>query len=388
MSFVRKDEPVPPAVDIAASLEGPCFEIPADRIFSGSKRPGRFFGEAAGPILFGPDGTICSVKTGEDRGPEDLLEAAFELACAWAKRYTRMEIFPAGLDEHRIFAVTPAGMTAVFRAMPVVSDSGDLGLDVWIYGADGEIVEGAIGVKLRDASDRPVPAPQSADDRTGEGPLRDFTSACQGYCLIELRTIVPFAHLSFSPSESETYATLGRRRKGSYAAARVALKRLGRKLSPGLKQADARSLETIEADGIHPTCMGSGLDNFTFSASHDDRFVVAVAGKGRIGVDVERMSDKMIRGMRYYMSSEERELAKGSSLGELHAAARVWTLKEAAAKALDLSLVRAWSAVAVGDIGATRSTARIGSNDLTAVHVPLDEHVFTLLELPMGFESP
>jgi len=213
-------------------------------------------------------------------------------------------------------------------------------------------------------------------------PLKIFDQNGLAYCLMEMKTITPFALNFLSPMELEKYDTFGSKRKISYVAARIALKRLARKLSDAAMQADATSIETVEAEQAHPVLSFLGFENnFHCSVSHDERFVIAVAGKSKIGVDVERASEKLIRTMRRYMSPKEMELAASSPLGRLNAAVRVWTLKEAASKAIDLSLAKAFSSVEITDIGETESIARISGSLYQAYHETIDDHIFTIIEI-------
>ena len=162
----------------------------------------------------------------------------------------------------------------------------------------------------------------------------------------------------------------------------MALKRLSRKLDQDL-QSDPASLETIAPDNAKPRCPSSSCEaDMACSVSHDSRFVFAAAANGSIGVDVETVSEKLSRGARLYMSEAESRMADSSPLGRLHAEARIWTIKEAAAKALGITLPRAWREVEVAQAGADESRAIISGRQVAAIHVTVDDHLFTLLTLP------
>ena len=85
------------------------------------------------------------------------------------------------------------------------------------------------------------------------------------------------------------------------------------------------------------------------------------------------------------MSDEEKRLVSDFSLGEAEGSVRVWTVKEAAAKALAVSLPEAWKRAVVTAIGTEESLVRVGDLHVVARHETLEGHVFSLLELPEPF---
>ena len=81
------------------------------------------------------------------------------------------------------------------------------------------------------------------------------------------------------------------------------------------------------------------------------------------------------------MNEKERVLVEGSPLGEDGASVRVWTAKEAMAKALDISLAESWEKVSLKYIGADSSILVIDRKNYTAFHDVIDDHVFTVLNI-------
>ena len=211
--------------------------------------------------------------------------------------------------------------------------------------------------------------------------LRDIGKRCRGLVLVELNAVPPFAHACFTEREKMRYGSLGARRGRSYAAARIALKRLAAEMT-GDEGPDPAEVETLQEDMVRPACRAPayGVD-CPCSVSHDDRFVVAVAGHRPIGVDVERMSGKALKGGRIFMSEAERALVKGSPMGPEAAAMRIWSVKETVAKVLSVALPAAWKIARVEEIGERRSKVSLEGKSLTALHARVDEHLFTVLEL-------
>jgi len=130
---------------------------------------------------------------------------------------------------------------------------------------------------------------------------------------------------------------MGLRRRKGFTAARVALKRLARQLDLVENDKPDRAIETLGPDEVKPCLAESGI---YCSASHSGRLVAAVAHRHPIGVDLERVSEKVIKTKHLSMSPRERDLISLSSLGPERAATRIWTTKEAAGKALGLHLFK------------------------------------------------
>jgi phosphopantetheinyl transferase len=80
------------------------------------------------------------------------------------------------------------------------------------------------------------------------------------------------------------------------------------------------------------------------------------------------------------MSEPEQSLARESPLGEIEAAVRIWSIKEAVAKSLDVNLAAAWHRVQVRAVGSLESGFSIDGEGLyAAVHGSVERHVFTLV---------
>ena len=80
------------------------------------------------------------------------LDAAFHAACVWGQRYVQVVAFPIGIEKRVIFEPTIPGTTYLSQIVPVRKKSDLLTFDIWIYGRDGQLYEGAWGVQMRDVS--------------------------------------------------------------------------------------------------------------------------------------------------------------------------------------------------------------------------------------------
>jgi len=76
-------------------------------------------------------------------------------------------------------------------------------------------------------------------------------------------------------------------------------------------------------------------------------------------------------------------LVKESRMDEIEAAVRIWSIKEAVAKALNITIADSWNRVQVIDMGRYESRAQIDNMDTYPVfHDTVDKHLFTIIEIP------
>ncbi|RJR48892.1 MAG: 4'-phosphopantetheinyl transferase superfamily protein, partial [Desulfobacteraceae bacterium] len=253
--------------------------------------------------------------------------------------------------------------------------------DIWIYDERGDLFESACGVSMRDVSAGRMKPPQWVVD-TGAGfPPGRMKESCLQVSLVELRTVLPFAEKALSDREKERFRRLGDPRKRSYLAARLACKRAFRSLRKNDLTTPASDITTVCADPTRPCCPVEKDHSPVFcSVSHDDRFAIAVIGEDRVGVDVEKVSERPLKSLHIYMEKSELLLTRQSDLGEKRAALRVWTLKEAAAKAFDMNLAESWKRIRVVEIGRFESRFQLdGAPPCAVVHEEVEEHLFTLI---------
>jgi phosphopantetheinyl transferase len=172
---------------------------------------------------------------------------------------------------------------------------------------------------------------------------------------------------------------VGRRRK-SFMAARLALKHLFRQITGQHPFVPANQIETVHENSALPR-MG-GIDSkraYHCSVSHDKRFAIAVADTRNLGVDVEVIDDKVLNFKNIFMIKSEQEMMRDSTLDQRQAAVRIWSIKEAVAKAAGMRLAEAWERVQVTALHAAQSDFSLAHDKMTALHAVVDDHLFTLV---------
>jgi phosphopantetheinyl transferase len=171
-------------------------------------------------------------------------------------------------------------------------------------------------------------------------------SVCLGMILLPIEALFPFEEPLFTPREKAISERMSPRRQRTFSAARVALKRLARQLGLVAENRPDRTIETLGPDNVRPCLADSRL---YCSVSHSGPLVAAVAHRHPVGVDLECASPKAIRALQLVRIAREQDLISLSPLGPERAATRVWTGKEAAAKALGLQLFQT-----LGEVEAVR----------------------------------
>ena len=194
--------------------------------------------------------------------------------------------------------------------------------------------------------------------------------------LLDIEAVSPIEEHLFTPREAAKAATMGPRRRKGFTAARVALKRLARQLDLVEKNRPDRTIETLGPDDVRP-CLAEG--GIYCSVSHRARLVVAVAHRRPIGVDLETVSGKAMRTRHLFMSPREEALVSLSGLGPERAATRVWTIKEAAVKALGLHLFQAFREIEVVRVGEEEGVMRFQGKTYPARHAEGNGYMITLI---------
>ena len=385
----RPDVPDFP-LDLASALEGICMEISPDQIYRELVPFGPAYHNISETLYISEDGAIARIRApanyGCAHGPGQLgslfvLDAAFHAACAWGQRFARTVAFPVGIEKRVIHKRTQPGVTYFSRVLPVRTDPNLLIFDIWIYDDNGDLFESACGVHMRDVSAGRMKPPQWVLTK-GERNTADWIkSRCRTLSIIELKTVTPYAAKTLSGHEQNRFQKMGDKRAQSYLAARLACKRLSRTLSGNDMHTAAPDITTVCADRVRPCCPHTdGPLPLSCSVSHDERFAVAVASDSPMGVDVEKMSTRLMKSRRLYMNKKEQALVQESQLGEIEAAVRIWSIKEAVAKALDISLADSWNRVQIRAVGHSESSFQIDDSDpCTGFHDTVGQHVITLV---------
>ncbi|MCF8144871.1 MAG: polyketide synthase dehydratase domain-containing protein [Deltaproteobacteria bacterium] len=381
----RKALPLP--LDFVSALEGVCVDIPSDRLYGDLVPFGPAFQNAVPPLFVSENGAVGNLQAAAVDGASGPLgspfplDAAFHLASVWSQRYSGIVGFPVGFDRRVIYSPTIPGENYVCRIMPRCPHTRPPSFDIWIYDRDGNPKEEILGLRMRDVSGGRITPPKWISKGADARNLEFIQTQCTAFSLIELKTVNGLARGALSDKEVHRFNNMGTKRKISYLAARLCCKSISRQLS-GDRNTPASSITTVSPDGIRPFCPAGDKDCGSFcSVSHDSRFAVAIASNVRIGVDVEAISERVIRSRDIYMNTQERRLVEESPLGEIQAAVRVWTAKEAAAKALNMSLAESWEKVSLKDIGRDRSILQIGGRNHQAFHDAIDDHLFTVVNI-------
>ncbi len=376
-------------LDIACAPEGVGLRLRAKDLYEQIVPFGPAFHNATDPIFLSALGAsswvVCPAhqRQVDPLGSPFPLDAAFHVACAWGQRYMGTVTFPVGYSERCILQPTESGGKYFSRIIPRVWDNpAELTFDIWLFTPEGVLCEAVLGVRMKDVSRGKLQTPEWIHAGL-DNPLKELEARVAALSVVEIAALAPFVDQTFTPRECYRYEKLGARRRPSYAAARLVCKWVARKLAGDAGHLNPQQIETVADDLTCPQCMYPGADpDICCSVAHDDRFALAAVATHPVGVDVERISTKALRGKRLFMCPDESDLTSNGSEDPQEVATRIWTIKEAAVKALDLQLTEAWHQVRVTETGARVSQVRIGDRLVSARHARIDDHLFTLLGLP------
>ncbi len=376
-----------PAWDTLVGLEGLCCTFSAERLYAELVPFGPAYHNAVGSIHLAPSGAMARIQAAEHPAPAEplgnpfVLDAAFHLACAWGQRYAKQLTFPTGYTERIIQQPCSTGQTYFCRVVPTGVEPEALHFDLYLFDEGGALREACLGARFQDVAAGRMPAAAWVAEGVDLDPLHDLCAGCAGLSVVEMDTLTPFYAKAYTGRERGRELEMGEKRARSFAGARLALKLLARQISQDLTT-PADTLQTVSDDRVHPLLPLPAGDPIRFcAAAHDDRFAVAVGADTPIGVDVERQSDRVLAGRRLYLDEAEQGLVATAAIGEVPAALRIWTVKEAAAKALDIPLAKAFSRVRVTEVADVRCALTIDGRPATAQCARVDDHLFSLLVL-------
>jgi len=388
--FPRKQDGSPaPPLDLHVFLEGICVEVLPERIYRDLVPFGSSYRNITAPLYISENGAIARITApaypdrqggGGILGSPFTLDAAFHAACVWAQCYQDTVAFPVGFERRSVYHPTLPGHEYFARVMPLRADSNLLISDIWIYDQEGTLCESVSGVHMRDVSAGRVTPPAWIKKAGKAHCLENIRRHCRALCVSEIKTLPPFAEKALSDPEIKRFQPMGIKRRLSFLAARLACKRISRRLSGNDRRTPAAEINTLCPDLRRPCCryMDTAAE-VPCSVSHDDRFVIAVVSAARVGIDVEKTSARVLRSRHLFMSAAEERLLQSSEREAVETAIRIWTIKEAIAKALNMNLAEAWQRVAVEQVGQNQSRFRIDSaGTFSAFHDTVAEHVFTL----------
>lgn len=385
-------EPKYPPVDITAALEGVCTVVDPQAIYSDLVPFGPAFRNISAPLHISPDGALARIET--PRKPDDgntppllgsgyALDAAFHAACVWAQRYHGVVAFPVAIDRRVLLRPAGPGATYTGRILPKEKLGETLIFDILLLDQAGQLREIAQGVHMRDVSGGRLTPPQWIQNQEAMHPLSALDAAGGKRTVVELDAVADFAPQALTICETGKYKKMGEKRRKSFLAARIALKRLYRRCQIGQGGAPADTIETVRENSPIPI-LGEieKSEPMHCSVSHDRRFAIAVAGTKPMGVDVEVLSGKALRSARLYMSEAEQDLVRDTPMKDDCVAVRIWSIKEAAAKATGMNLAEAWRRVKTNAVGERESNLSIDGQSIRAHHATMAGHLFTVLSLP------
>jgi phosphopantetheinyl transferase len=194
--------------------------------------------------------------------------------------------------------------------------------------------------------------------------------------LIDMETCSPSEEHLFTRREAARAVRMGPRRRRGFIGARVALKRLAHRLNLVKEDTPDRAIETLGPDDTRPCLAKSEI---YCSVSHSGPWIVAVAHRHPIGVDLEMVSEKPMKTRHLFLSPDERDLVLLSGLGPERAATRAWTIKEAATKTFNLHLFQAIREVEVVRLGEEDGVIRYQGKIYPVGHCEGNGYVLTLI---------
>jgi phosphopantetheinyl transferase len=376
------------ALDLASALDGVCFSVDPRCLYEELVPFGPGFQSISEPLRLTEEGALAVIRAPEGArrqtdlhlGSPFVLDGAFHAACVWSQRFAGVTAFPVGIDQRMLVAPTRPEDTYVSRIFPVETGSALLVFDIWILGADGRLFEMLKGVRMRDVSGGKLHPPEWIRSRDAVGPLERIAGHSTAVAMIDRATLMPFADQCLAEPERRRTFRMGPKRLMDYLSARIACKRLSRQLSGNDLCTPACEIMTLDPDGIRPSCSVIGGGSYFCSVSHDRRFAVAVASEQPIGVDVEPLDAKVLKSLHLFTDNGEQQAVRTSTLGPVGAAVRVWTIKEAVAKMLNMNLADAWARAHVLTIEAEESRVRIADGpEASVIHQLIEDHLITLV---------
>ncbi len=396
LTIRRSGSPMSPwPLDMAAAPEGICLSVAPEKIYQELVPFGPAYRNIVSPVHVSTDGAIARIKTPPEKdrsgntkilGSPYALDAAMHAACVWAQHFTGVVAFPVAIDARTIVKPVQAESIYYGRIKPDRVSSDLLIFDIAVLDEHGGLCELSRGVHMRDVSAGRLKPPKWIMRNDEPDPLARLRKKSVALTIIESDAVAPFATDVLTPDEKKRFEKQGFMRQKSFLAGRLALKRLYRHCAHGPGLSATHGPDSSQSDSLLPCCPGAELETdaagLHCSLSHNRRFAVAVAGSTPVGVDVERISEKLLKSSHIYMHAAERQQVRDSALGSNAAALRVWSIKEAAAKTFSMDLADAWQKVRVTVIGRDSSRLQMAGMDLEACHAQVDEHLVSMVIHP------
>ncbi len=375
-----------PLMERGVALEGVGIRFSSRDLYRDLVPFGPCFQNVTGSVFLsdsGAVGTVVAAKHPSPRGPLGngfVLDGAFHLACAWGQRYEGLLTFPVGYNERKIFSPCKTGEEYWCRIMPAGKQDQNLLFDIFIFDKTGNISEACLGAVFNDVSFGRLTPPAWIQQDAHKDQLESLRKVCTGLSILELDSMSSYYQNILTPREKKRWSEMGTKRARDFGSSRIALKLLTRQILKD-KHSPCSELETLAEDGIHPKIPADLPTARYCSASHDPRFTVAVASRCPIGVDVEMLSEKVTRGAGMFLGDNEQLLVSKSPLGTTETLIRIWTVKEAAAKALDMNLAQAFRQVQVLSVKKDTCEVVVRDRHFMASCAQIENHVVTIISI-------
>jgi len=205
-----------------------------------------------------------------------------------------------------------------------------------------------------------------------------------GVVALELEALPARILPYLTPAEAARLDSMTPRRGLGFLGVRLGCKYLLRSLIPdGMEIPDWNAIQTIRnADGRPYFPLPCDDEPYSCSASHDSRFAFVAVSTRPVGIDVEYADNRALKGAGRFLDHDEHRLIPADNEKAPLCATRLWTIKEAACKALGMGLIDGWRDVKILRTTDTKSTASTPAGMLEASHCLVGGHVFTIVAEP------
>lgn len=141
-------------------LEGECIHVPAAAIYRELVPFGKSYRNISGDLSVSRTGALGYVSGGYGyiEADDELLgspfpfDAALQMACVWAQRFTNVILFPIGFAQRHIYKKTKKRAKYQCRIAPVAVTSQPFVFNAWIFDMQGSVCEIIHGIRMMDVS--------------------------------------------------------------------------------------------------------------------------------------------------------------------------------------------------------------------------------------------
>jgi 4'-phosphopantetheinyl transferase EntD len=279
--------------------------------------------------------------------------------------------YPVSFEKRVVPRPTVPGSEYFCRVSPLGENRGGLSFNIRIYDALGNLCDAVLGMLMKPIAGAERPACRAGNP--GPGLFDALGTHCLAFSIIELEAVLPFYLKALTAGEMDRIRSFGPKRLRSFAAGRLAFKRVWRQVTQDYKSA-AEEIPDITHDA-----MPGGTGDLFYSISHDNRFAFAAAGNTKIGVDVEEASHRAVKSRRIFLNEgDNKAMEAPSELDQLQKSLRVWSAKESLSKATGKHVAGLWKDMSAKRIGNDRTELSLAGREYSVVHGRADGHLFTI----------